>query len=120
MRKILILLRSKWIAWALLIGMSMLFCLPGSALPKQSWLDGLHVDKWVHAGFFFVLVLAWSAAFRLPPWAVYGGAFLYGAAVEIVQHQWIAHRSFDAWDLAADTLGIILGGLAWLRVKRLA
>ena len=119
MYSIIHLLRKKWLAAGWLILISILFCLPGSAFPRQSWLDGLHLDKWVHVGFFALLVLAWLLAFRLPAALLIGFALTYGILVEVVQHRWIANRSFDVWDVVADAAGIALGFYIWLRVKRL-
>jgi hypothetical protein len=53
--------RSGRIATALLYFavISFLFCLPGSAFPKNNWLSKVHFDKWVHIGFFALLLVLW-------------------------------------------------------------
>lgn len=46
-----------WILGLILV----LLCLPGSALPGNSWLDRIHFDKWVHVVLFCGLSLSWGA-----------------------------------------------------------
>lgn len=72
-----------------LIIISALFCLPGSALPKADWLSKIYFDKWVHIGFFFVLIIIWLWALQLFKKAIVFlliAAAIYGLTVEIVQH----------------------------------
>jgi VanZ family protein len=88
-----------------------LFTLPGSAIPKVSWLDKYQADKWVHA--FLFLVLVWLMYLPARPsrhslWAVVPLAIAYGIAIEFVQQYWVVHRSFDIDDIAADALGCLL------------
>jgi len=102
------------IFWLLLI--TVLFFLPGSALPKEDWLSNIHFDKWVHCGFFALLLFAWR--FYFPAGKKYHGillllALLYGFGVEMIQHYLIANRSFDLWDVLADMTGAVLGVLCW-------
>jgi hypothetical protein len=103
--------------WLIII--SILFFLPGSAIPKNDWFSKIYFDKWVHIGFFAALVWLWCLALEIR-----GGkrlvvllfaAVAYGLLVEIVQDQYIANRSFDGGDLLADAGGAIAGGLFWLR-----
>ncbi|HUC81794.1 MAG TPA: VanZ family protein [Flavisolibacter sp.] len=102
------------IAWLLVI--SVLFFLPGSALPKETWLNDIQFDKWVHFGFFALLLFLWR--FFLPAakkysWFLLLGALFYGLGVELVQHYLIANRSFDMGDVAADMAGAVAGILFW-------
>jgi VanZ family protein len=102
--------------------MCILFFLPGSALPKEKWLEGIYFDKWVHVGLFAILVFLWRSAFDWD-YANYNliillSAVLYGFAVEIIQLYWISNRSFDLFDLLADTIGSIVGLLVFLRVYK--
>lgn len=95
--------------------------LPGSAIPKEDWLDKIWFDKWVHAGMFFILVYLWSGAMRKTKKtgiktafsAVAAAACIYGAGMEWVQKLFIANRSFDPGDIVADIAG---SGLALLYV----
>jgi VanZ family protein len=106
------------ILWFLFI--SILFCLPGSALPKASWLDKIYFDKWVHVGLFFVLLWLWLWALKIK--GVTNALILlcffaiaYGITVEFVQDRFVPNRSFDLGDWAADIAGVVLG--SFLRLK---
>jgi VanZ family protein len=102
------------ILWLVII--SVLFFLPGSALPKENWLDVIHFDKWVHIGFFALLLFLWRFYFR--PGKKYHViilvlALIYGLGVEAVQHYLVENRSFDLFDVIADMTGAITGILFW-------
>ena len=100
---------------------SFLFCLPGSAIPKVNFLSEVHFDKWVHVGFFFVLALLWLWSFAFSKnrnVLLLVGAAGYGFLVELVQHYFIANRSFDVGDLIADIAGAALGLIVWWRYQK--
>jgi VanZ family protein len=105
------------IAW--LIFISSLFFLPGAAFPKADWLSDIQFDKWVHIGFFIVLVGLWSWALetanKLQYFFLVFAAILYGLCVELVQHYLVVNRSFDPGDLVADSIGALLGLFIWVR-----
>lgn len=105
------------IGWFLLS--LVLLCLPGSSLPKYPWLAAIHADKWVHTGLFGILcvLLCWSVVSEkkdgktLQKYCVLVtiGGICYGIIMEFVQKYWIANRSFELWDIVADSAGCILG-----------
>ena len=102
------------IVWLLVI--TVLFFLPGSALPKEDWLDKVYFDKWVHFGFFALLLFL--CRFYFPALARYNWwilllAFCYGMGVELIQHFLIANRSFDLGDVGADMAGAAAGIWFW-------
>ena len=106
----------KLLAVLWLVFISVLFILPGSAFPKDNWLTKLHFDKWVHFGFFAVLLFLWR--FYFPPAGKYDlllllAAFFYGLGVELIQHFFVANRSFDIVDLIADMAGAFAGIWFW-------
>ena len=111
--------RKFTLAVAALLFFSFLFCIPGSAIPKDDWLDKIWADKWVHIGIFISLVFLWSNALEINStqgfFILVFVAVLYGLAVEIVQDQLVVNRSFDLGDLVADFIGC-LGGV-WLRTR---
>ena len=118
-------LRYQWRGWKWLgvfwfILMTVLFCLPGSALPKAHWLDKIYFDKWVHIGLFAVAIFFWRFSFPVfsssSNWLLLLLAFGYGLSIEFIQKYWIPGRSFDLWDVAADMTGAVGGLLIWLRV----
>lgn len=100
------------------IFISVMFCLPGSVLPQETWLSKIYFDKWVHIGFFAVLLLLWL--WSLMPdkkgvlWLL-AAAILYGITVEFVQDRFIPNRSFDLTDWAADITGSFIGIWFWHR-----
>lgn len=114
--------RRLLLAIAAFIFFSILFCLPGSSIPKDDWLGKIWADKWVHIGIFTVLVFLWSFALEVA--ALTGFimilmiSVLYGLLVEVVQHRFIPNRSFDYGDLLADFIGSITGILFWRRYKK--
>jgi VanZ family protein len=101
--------------WTVFI--SILFCLPGSALPKADWLSKIYFDKWVHIGFFMVLVILWSWFLDIKRSRIYFTIIVlsvfYGLTVELVQHYLILNRSFDLGDLIADSAGALIGIFIW-------
>ena len=112
------------VSW--LIISTILLTLPGSAFPKENWLEKIWFDKWVHIGMFAIMVFLWC-------WSVlrlnYGIEklkniflviaivwLLYGTGMEFVQKYYIANRSFDAGDILADGVGCLIGLLySWKR-----
>lgn len=108
--------RMKIFAIIWLTFISILFFLPGSVLPKAHWFEVVHFDKWVHFGFFAVLLFCWR--FYFPDAAKFTRllfllAFLYGFGVEVIQHYFIPNRSFDLGDVAADSIGAVAGLWYW-------
>lgn len=102
--------------WLLLI--TVLFFLPGSALPSEGLFDLPYFDKVVHVSFFAVLLFSWRFFFghtAKVTWLLLGLALCYGVAVEIIQHYFVANRSFDLLDIVADLLGSVAGLLVWSR-----
>jgi len=97
---------SAAIVWTLGIfyGCSM----PGKELPKLHLFD--QFDKVVHFTFFFMFAFLWQTVFAKKYYAVWwsiGIAFLYGVGIEIYQKYCVVGRSFDVWDICADTVGAL-------------
>ncbi len=102
------------ITWVIIV--TVLLCLPGSALPKENWFDKIWLDKWIHVILFSIMVYLWcqyvstSAGKKIRYFrqiAIY--FFLYGIAMELVQKYFIPNRSFDLKDILADGLGCVIG-----------
>jgi len=115
-------LKSKWLALGWLILISILFFLPGSALPKNNWFNLIHIDKWVHVGMFAVLLFLWRSAFtpvtRNHNLMLLIIALIYGLLVEFIQLNWVPNRDFDLYDVLADMIGAVLGILCFLQVYK--
>jgi VanZ family protein len=94
-----------------------LFCLPGSAFPKETWLDKIGFDKWVHIGLFLSLthISCWALQVTVKKTLIkiFLFAVVYGIVVELVQDQFIPNRSMDLGDWAADIIGGFIGVWFW-------
>lgn len=103
------------VAWFAL--MSFLFFLPGKDVPSIGWAERLHLDKIVHFSLFFGLVFLffWPVLRSDLPgnkkwkwlFVISGIAVFYGIFTEVVQHYFIPGRTFDIWDWAADSTGVV-------------
>src|SRR5439155_8129621 len=102
-------------------------CLPGSAIPSGGVFDTKGIDKVVHVTLFGGIVLLWAfnLYFRrgqIQQWRkiiVFLTLFsvALGIALEFLQLYYIPNRSFDGYDIIADTTGAVLAGLYHLLVK---
>jgi VanZ family protein len=118
-------INSFWPAIAGLIIATLLFCLPGKEFPDTGWLDQIHFDKVVHIGLFSMLIVLWCLPFRSRIGdkqklsriylLVVLAYIVYGIAIEFIQRDFISNRSFDLFDIVADTIGCILG---WVIVQK--
>lgn len=105
-----------------------LFTLPGNQVPTISWLNIPHVDKLIHSIIFFVLSLTlhcWIASLfiRSNSWLFFFIlTFLigYGIGIEFIQDGFIEGRSFEKWDILADSSGCMLYAIFyfWLIRKK--
>jgi hypothetical protein len=110
-----------------------LLTLPGTAFPQEDWLSKIWADKWIHIGMFALMVVLWCSAWHslqpgrkkdITATANYGErsrkqsrvfmiialVFLcYGIAMEFIQLYFVANRSFDVGDIAADAIGCVAG-----------
>jgi len=97
--------------------MCVLFCLPGSAFPKETWLNIIWFDKWVHIGLFavFTYLAGWakSISTKRGLMVTFIIAVAYGIIVEFVQDRYIPSRSFDLGDWGADIIGSFIGIWVW-------
>jgi VanZ family protein len=112
------------ITW--LITVTVLLTLPGSAFPKEKWLEVYSIDKWIHIALFGALSFLWCWAIKntygkkLRHFFIIAMVVLaYGIMMEFVQKYWIPNRSFDLGDIAGDGVGSFAGvGLAVLTLYK--
>lgn len=115
------------IAWFFLL--LFLICLPGSDIPPvDNWLNYIYFDKLVHIGLFSVLtfLFIYPVSKMNLPLAVKKNtaikiaisAWIWALTTEFIQKYFIPDRSFDMYDWAADTFGILLA-YTWCRIKYL-
>lgn len=110
--------------WIILI--LFLCTLPGSAIPKASIFDMLHMDKVVHFVLFGSTVVLLAYGYYRQKGVVSKRALLllvlaatlYGLAIEFIQKYLVANRSFDLYDLLADGVGAATGALVFWWIGR--
>ncbi|HZZ33253.1 MAG TPA: VanZ family protein [Phenylobacterium sp.] len=88
---------------------------PGKDVPGV----GLVWDKAEHAIAWAVLTGAGLLLSTKRRWAVLVFAFVFGAAIEVLQATLPYGRDGDIFDLTADTVGIVAAYLVWLAWRRL-
>jgi len=98
---------------------TVLLTIPGTAFPKENWLDAIWFDKWVHIGMFAIMTTLWCWAMQRKDSGktslrmIFIGIGLislaYGVGMEFVQKYFIPNRSFDTGDIIADGVGCALG-----------
>lgn len=103
------------IAWFFIV--LIVTCLPGSDIPKVGWLDKIYFDKWVHIGMFGGLTFLFCWPFYKSHFSTQKrinyfikiaiAASIWGLTIEFIQRFYIAGRSFDLLDWAADSLGAL-------------
>jgi len=100
-----------------------LLVLPGSDIPTASIFDLVYFDKWVHIGLFGVLMLLWGYPFfktnigSIYPFIIIAICVIsYGVIMEFVQKFFVFERSFDFFDMLADSAGCLLA-LWWLTYR---
>jgi VanZ family protein len=119
-------IKSFWPAMFGLLVATLLFCLPGDRFSKASWLEELELDKVVHVGLFAMLVFLWCMPARarirdvrrvnkMYIWITLSFVS-YGIIIEFIQRDLIPYRSFDIFDIVADTTGCLIG---WFVVRKL-
>lgn len=102
---------------------TVLLCLPGAAFPSNDWFSLVWLDKWIHVGLFAILVFLFCLSIRGDKpnrttrfmFVAVGCAF-YGLALEFVQDEFIPHRTFDVWDIAANIAGCCAGVIVSFRL----
>lgn len=92
------------LGWLLVIGVVV-----GSVLPGKVVSAAMFQDKLEH-GFAYALLMAWFAGFyRRGFYVVIGGVLVaLGFALEVAQG-FTRTRSFDWYDLLADSVGVLVG-----------
>ena len=95
-----------------------LLTLPGTSFPKSHLFDIPYFDKWVHIGMFSILCILFSLPFKNRSisrsqkvqwiWLITILGIGFGISMEFVQKYWVANRSFELGDIAADSIGCIL------------
>jgi len=114
--------RSLAPAIILLLIVTILLCLPGSAIPHGGWLGEIPADKIVHILLFASLFLLWYWPLSRRKLKYVAVSILligisYGIAMEFIQDEFIPNRDFEIADMIADATGLVAG---WLVSKKWA
>lgn len=67
-----------------------------------------HIDKVVHFFMFFFMAILLYCSFKLSKILYFVIPTLTGILIEILQHTTNTGRTFDVWDIAANTTGALL------------
>ena len=96
---------------------------PGNLIPSANWLELLSIDKWVHAGMFFIL----NSLFFLMVlknnqnhyWIIFYflSSIIYGALLELMQAYCFINRSADGQDIIANSFGCVLALILFKKLK---
>ena len=104
------------------LGITVLMVIP---VPEQQQIDVPNLDKWVHTLVYVLFSSLWLWAYQAQIqkksvlfWIITTSVLVYGIVIEIVQGNFIPSRSFDLLDIAANSLGILIGGWFFRRFKK--
>jgi len=113
------------IAWTVIT--IILLCLPGSAIPSTGVFATKGIDKVVHTILFggIVLLGGFNLYFRRNDKSKWQQIIVLltlfsiglGIGLEFLQRDYIPNRSFDVYDILADSTGAIIAALYHLLVK---
>lgn len=107
----------RWFAiiWALFI--LWVSVIPAADLPSLSLWEA---DKFAHAAVYLLLTIFVSMALKKYSVSITAGlCLLYGIILEIIQGQFLPSRTFDYYDIIANTFGCISGIFVILLIRRM-
>lgn len=92
-------------------------------LPK---LEVREMDKFYHSFAYFVLTLSWVSYFEIRNKTlktiflsyIIVALIIFGIVIEILQRALTDYRLFDYQDMIANTIGIILGTLLFIAIRK--
>ncbi len=102
--------------WA--VTLAVLSLVPSSRLPKiNSWSDLITADKFAHALVYAIFAVLLYQVLKdsrnAPKIAAVSIAAFYGALMEFLQHFSSTGRTYELADMAANTLGALMGVILW-------
>jgi VanZ family protein len=105
--------------WTFFVVVGSLF--PGNNLPRVTWLSGLHIDKFVHLSFYFVMCMLMYFSMMRETKSKFSErealivsstcSVGVGLLMEILQSNLNTGRYFDIFDILANTIGAMLAAL---------
>ncbi|QHE78391.1 VanZ family protein [Hydrogenophaga sp. PBL-H3] len=102
--------------WCSALVLAIASLVPVDLLPQQAasiW------DKGQHAFGFAWLALVGLLAYGRRPWSVLVGLVVYGGVIELMQAA-TGWRYGEWLDFLADGIGILIGAVLWMGLRRLA
>ena len=91
-------------------------------MPKLNYLDLLSIDKLGHAIFYgsacYFFFKGSKTITKTTTFIIFGGLFMLGFCLEILQAILASGRTFDYLDQLANTIGITLGLTFYLKFNR--
>jgi glycopeptide antibiotics resistance protein len=119
-KKSSLLAKSVFVAYSLFLGFVTLVPTSMFKSEKKGWLSKINIengDKVVHAALFFIFVfLLYYSGWTQKKSNLIMIPFLVGILIEILQHSMGMGRTFDIWDIMANTIGIIIAYLLTLKL----
>ncbi|MCI1265093.1 MAG: VanZ family protein [Saprospiraceae bacterium] len=107
------------IAWSIVFCILILSLLPGNRMPRLNYLDLLSIDKLGHALFYgsacYFFFKGSKTITKTTTFIIFGGLFMLGFCLEILQAILASGRTFDYLDQLANTIGITLGLMFYLK-----
>jgi uncharacterized membrane protein YhaH (DUF805 family) len=113
------------VSWTLLT--IILLCLPGSTIPSQGFFATPGIDKVVHVALFGGIVFFWAfnlyfrrleeLKWRKTIFLLTFFSIALGIVLEFLQLYYIPNRSFDGYDIIADSAGALAAGIYHLLKK---
>jgi VanZ family protein len=100
------LIENRYIAWLCTFLIFVACVWPGSKMPEGPIIG---FDKLVHVIMFLSFTTLWLSIYPKKPFVIIIIGFLYGFGLEICQQLMPFDRTFDWWDVLADTVGLLVG-----------
>lgn len=104
-----------WLAIAAQLSATAAMLWPSPELPD---VDVPMADKWAHFLVFGVLYFLWALAIqskrsKRASWVLVFALIFYGIIIELIQGYWYISRTGDLMDVVANSIGILLGLIAY-------
>ncbi|MBT8255431.1 MAG: VanZ family protein [Bacteroidia bacterium] len=119
------LLEGRFVVYATIaytILLTFLFLVPTTDVPT---VEIPFIDKLIHVVLFCFLALGWILTSRLRQAQPTGSVrsmlllvFIYGIIIEALQELFFETRTADGWDIAANSVGILIGWWLFLKLKQ--
>lgn len=114
---------SGTLSWLWFLIIFILCATPGQYIPSANWMELLSVDKFIHAGIFFILTALFlltaikqqQSAGMLIVWICL--SIFYGAGLEWMQANIFSNRSADWQDVIANSFGSLMALLVLKKLR---